>query len=597
MRRSCTACCLLLAVMATGAWARDGEDVLAASRQLYEQGKYDSTAALITSFLRNNGRDPSAEHLVPLLLESLVRTGDDRHVRRLVTVYLRKYAQSPYAARVHYLSGVAHVRGEEYARALQDFSAARKLGLNPQLDSLALATVRSLCERSLTVEEVGKFLETGPFEPGIEEVLRYCHTVKLYEAGRTGQARQAAGEFSREYSRSPFASDVKSLQSKARAQQRDQISVGLLAPLSGYDADLGKSIVQGVQLAVDTYNRAHPYKINLIIADTRADMVTTAYRTRELIEEHQVSVILGPVLSSTAVVAAAMLAGREIVMITPTATEDGIARLDPFVFQLNVTLGVLGRRMARYAMHNLAIREFAILSPLSDYGRLVSESFKNEISAQGGSVVAHEWYDEGANDFRPQFESLRGALIQRRRDTAHDNLLGSEGAPFREDSLRLLDSVLAVGGLFMPAEAPDVVMLAPQVAFHKIRTQLLGATGWHTPRVILDGKRYVNDAFVVTGAEVSPQDPLWLDFSERYNRQFSREPDRVAALGYDAASLIVSLLSNRGGAIAGPEIAAALRKLQGYRGVSGLVSFDPSTGVNTEAGIVKISNRQFVRVE
>jgi ABC-type branched-subunit amino acid transport system substrate-binding protein len=46
-----------------------------------------------------------------------------------------------------------------------------------------------------------------------------------------------------------------------------------------------------------------------------------------MIHSHKVPAIIGPVLSANAAVAAAMLIDRDIVMVTPTATDDGIARL------------------------------------------------------------------------------------------------------------------------------------------------------------------------------------------------------------------------------------------------------------------------------
>lgn len=592
----------VLLLLAVGSMARSGEGsaVLVRARAMYEQGKLDSSAALIKAFLKTNGKDPAAEHLVPLLLESLVRLKDDRYSRKLINIYLRKYPDASYIARVLYLSGIVFARQEEYADAIGEFSAAHVKGLSPELDSLALSSVRHLCEKSLTAREASGLLRNKNLDPAVIEILQFCQTAKLYQSGKTEQAQQAARGFSKKYSHSSFNTEIKAIQQKARAQQRDQLSVGLLAPLTGYDADIGKQIVQGVQLAVDTYNRGHEYKVNLIIADTKGDMITTAFRVQELIRDHQVSVVLGPVLSPTAVAAAAMLAGKDIVMISPTATEDGIAQLDPNIFQMNVTMGVLGRKIAKYASVNLNIHEFAVMAPLSDYGRLLTESFKREVKAQGGEVVAEEWFDEGANDFRAQFDGLRNKLIHRRVDARSDVMPSgyeSTQKSFREDSLRLADSVLAVGGLFIPAEADDVVMLAPQAAFYKVRTQLLGATGWHSTKVILDGKRYVNDAIIVTSFEINKQDPRWIDFSARYSQQFSGEPDRVAALGFDAASLLCGVVNSKGSGVSSLEITESLRAVRGYRGVSGLISFDGESGVNTEAAIVKISKKQFLRVQ
>jgi ABC-type branched-subunit amino acid transport system substrate-binding protein len=589
----------LCSVWALAVKTADPQDVFSRAQRAYSEGNYAQSVAILRSYIKDNGRDSATEYLVPLLLEALVRTNDVDISPKLINIYQRRFTQSPYLPRVFYLSGILSARTEEYVQAIEHFSLAIAGGLSPELDSLALNNVRGLCQKALTAQELNSLAEKN-LQPRVMETVRYYRTLKLYESGQVAKAGMAAEEFSRQYDRSPLSSSAKTIEKNARTQQRDRFNIGLLAPLSGYDADIGKSIVQATQLAVDTYNRSHEYKINLVICDTRGNMVETARKTFELVHEHKVAMILGPVLSANAVVAAAAVAGHDVVMLSPTATEEGIAELGSNVFQMNVTLGVLGRRVAEYAMKNLNIREFAIFAPISEYGRYLSESFKKEVLAQGGTIVAEEHFDEAASDFRPQFQSLRNKLIKYRREKAAAEQAVGAGdlkTSFARDSISLKDSELPVGGLFIPAEAEDVVMIAPQVPFHKIRTQLLGATGWHTPKTILDGKQYVENAIIATSFLDDRTSPQWKQFSERYNTQFKTEPDRVAALGYDAAQIVCSILQKLGSTANTQSLSAALHDTRGYRGVSGVVSFDKDKGMNSEATILKIANKTFVRVQ
>ena len=66
--------------------------------------------------------------------------------------------------------------------------------------------------------------------------------------------------------------------------------------------------------------------------------------------------------------------------------------------------------------------------------------------------------------------------------------------------------------------------------------------------------------------------------------------DRVAALGYDAASLVVKVIKKSEISV---KIGEALRRIQGFNGLSGNVSFDQDNGANTEASIFKISTSGF----
>jgi ABC-type branched-subunit amino acid transport system substrate-binding protein len=71
----------------------------------------------------------------------------------------------------------------------------------------------------------------------------------------------------------------------------------------------------------------------------------------------------------------------------------------------------------------------------------------------------------------------------------------------------------------------------------------------------------------------------------------------VAALGYDAASLIAAALRQAGTSASAPQIAQALSSIKGYKGASGPISFDGGQRINTEASIIKIKDKQFIRVQ
>ena len=144
--------------------------------------------------------------------------------------------------------------------------------------------------------------------------------------------------------------------------------IGLLVPLTGENADAGKRIAQGVQLAIEKHNTVHRVRLSIVLRDTKGSLIETARATRELLAHERLPAIIGPVLSPTATVTAGMLIGKETVMLTPTATDDGIASLGPNIFQMNITIGVLARSVARYALDNLNIREFIIVAPHTAIG-------------------------------------------------------------------------------------------------------------------------------------------------------------------------------------------------------------------------------------
>jgi ABC-type branched-subunit amino acid transport system substrate-binding protein len=591
--------------------ADEAAEVLIKAQAYYKASRFDSTIYVVRAYLKTHGSDNSSQELVPLLMEALVRKGDFQFSLRLFQIYAKKFPASPFMPRLWYLEGVSQIKEKNYANALLAFTNSLNGGINNTVDSLIQSDVQRLCEKTLTGDELSSLTARTDFHQQIEESLKYFDILKLFQTGMTKAARQKAGDFLKKYPRSQRLSMVKDIFDKSNIQQKGAILIGVLAPLSGNVADVGKQVVQGIQLAIDRFTAGSDVKIKLIIGDTRGNMLETARQTLELINDHHVSVIIGPILSQDAIVAASMLVGKDIVMITPTATDDGIAALGPNIFQMNIPLGVLGAKIAKYAMDNLNIHDFAIISPTSEYGTALSRIFRAEVEKKGCEIVNEQTYDEGTHDFKGQLEKLREDLrIRNKQRTLLEKSLAGEEQPEPKKEKRFdpktdkhmvmpVDSTLQVGGLFIPAESEDVTMIAAQVTFHRIHTQLLGSTGWQTPKTILDGKEYVNNALFSTNHQPgSDGDREWSDFRSAYKTRYNVEPERIAAMGFDATSLVLQVIKENGANnVSAAQLSQALAAVRNYKGASGPVTFDPSMRVNVEAEIMKIKDKQFIRVQ
>jgi branched-chain amino acid transport system substrate-binding protein len=570
--------------------------------QCYKSGSFDSTIAIIRDFLKTWGKDPAAEYLVPLIMEALTRKGEFTSVNRLFDLYEKKYPSSTFMPRVYYLHGCALARERTFSGACESFSKALTEGVSDDLDSLIMKNVETICANESDAAALHAMgIATGN-HPRIREIALYFEIRKFLASGETERAKTCFEEFRKEYPGSRF--QIRAEDFTPPAPQKNRCAIGLLAPLSGDDADAGKRVSQGFRLAIDKYNSRHPFRIDVIPCDTRGSLSETVRKTSQLLDRDRVPVIVGPMLSPTATVAAGMLIGRDAVMLTPTATDDGIAELSPTVFQMNITLGVLARKLARYALNNLNIREFATVAPHNAYGISMAAIFKDEVMKNGGSVFDEEFIEEGGNDFTAQFVNLRRKLLLRRLDEAAKAAGGAGYSPVTAvtpaDSAKWFDSTVSIGGIFMPADADDVVMLAPQVFFNRIKGQLLGSSGWHSAKTIADGKQYVQNAIISTPFEPDSTWKKWPDFRKEYLGRYHEEPDRVAALGFDAGTIVAAAIEYAaagGGAGLPSRIAESIATVQKFEGASGIITFDRNNRTNTEAIILKITPNGFVRVQ
>jgi branched-chain amino acid transport system substrate-binding protein len=583
-----------------------GALVLKRAREFYANGQVDSVVAVIREHLRKNGRDPEAYRLVPLVTEAYIRRGDYAQVHRLIDMYRQRFPESPFLPRLAYLEGVANAREARPVQALASFSTALGLGVPVGLLNVTLGNAELICGRTLGAEELSTLSGRAELHPALLEIVRFYEIQRLIALGQVVRAKNSAEEFRAVYPRSRYSEPVKEFLSQFVKEQQLQrkgpppLQAGLLAPMTGEDADIGKFILHGVKLAIDDYNSRAASPIKLIVYDTKGSPVETARKSKELLLKDQAQLCIGPILSNTAVVSAAMFSDRDIVMITPTANEDGISAISENIFQMNVTLGTMAQRLAKYAIDNMNIRDFAIIAPSSGFGFAMADAFKDELGRRNIEVAYEEYFAEGTHDFSATLGRLRGALIRRRLEEilADRGLMQRVTQLSNSDSSRYADSTLAVGGLFMPlSDYEDVPKLSSQVVFRRIRTQMLGTGGWSDPRVPSgnEGKRYANNAIVSTGIQPDQSSEAWQAFVAAYRARYNDEPNRIAAMGYDAAALVIKAVGEAGGADAA-KLKKALSSIKEYGGLSGMITFDPNTGANGEAIIMKVTDKGFVRV-
>ncbi len=589
-----TAVTLLLLSISLFAAKLTSEEVISKSEAFLEAKQYDSVVVVTRSYLKSNGKSDKAENVVPYLMEAEVRKGKYSRFSKLRKNFKKRFPNSPKLSRVYYLSGIVEAKTEEYVDAVISFSVSEGYSATDEEKALVKKNVDLLARNHLTLDELHA-LTSEPLSPLTREAIAYFYAIRMRNSDPVA-AEELDAKFKFDYPASKYDL-AQSITVKKEDQQVavfENKTVAIMAPLTGKNKRLGKEALNSFSLLLAQHEEQTGEKITLVVVDTKGNPVVTALKTAELIER-KVSAIVGPIMSNTATVAASMLMSHpEIVMITPTATDDGIGSLGKNIFQLNLTTKALADKVARYSIQGLGITEFAILAPISDYGRLMSDYFTTSVLNYGGEVLFTDYFTASAHDHRAQFTALRNFYADRKFGST-DSAYKLSQADQKARARFMEDSTIAVGGLFVPSMADNAVKIAAEVPFYKVQTQLLGSNGWKNNTLILDGGQYVNGAVLSTGHSVSKTGEAWKAFSTAFGMKYDVSPGQmVAPLVYDAGSLLIKAMNN---SATGSDIAGKLWVTAGYQGLSGEVSLDNNDGVNTGAVIMKVSGGKFIRLQ
>lgn len=372
-------------------------------------------------------------------------------------------------------------------------------------------------------------------------------------------------------------------------------TIGVIAPLA---SPPGKDMVDGVLLARELHQLKTGEQVALVFKDSQGSPVRTIKAAQSLIEEHGVIAIIGALTSAETLPIAALAGPYEVPLIAPTASEDGLATLNPYVFQINATPGAQGRRIADFAVRESGLRTLATLASRDSYGERIVKEFTARAEESGSDVIVQTWYEPGTTDYKGQLERIRDAGLALRPPA----ILAAEADSLLLGGIRLAppppvvvdpDTVQPVPvrtleGLLIAGGKDDVLLIAPQIAFHRIHSRLLGSDGWNHHEVARDS--YTDSAVFVAKYSTRSDQVSVHEFLGAFRERFNRDQGIAAALGYDAMATVLTAI-DRGGT-SPRRLQNALENLGEIPGATGKISFSRGNRENAWMYLLTIRNRK-----
>jgi len=366
-------------------------------------------------------------------------------------------------------------------------------------------------------------------------------------------------------------------------------SVGVLLPLSGRYGTFGSLVRRGMELAVEEHNAKYP-PVEFIFRDAGTEPEENARQVSLLANQDRVMVIAGP-LTGAAAVAAATRAQQERVPLLALSQRDGIPETGEYIFRNSLTSQQQVRALVRYAVDAQGLHTFAVLAPENKLGLEMAELFSAAVQQAGGEIVARQSYAESATDFRRQIKLLKGE----NPDLPDVEVEIPRSGP--DKGIKPPPVPLPFQAVFLPDEAARMALVTPQLAFYGIEgAQLLGSNAWNTPELAKSSGRFVEGAVFPDGFFRDSSYPLVRQFVNRYTKKYQEEPSILAAQGYDAAGILLSLL-DRPDVRSREGLRIALSQLRNYPGVTGATSFAASGEAEKDLYLLQVKNGNIVQLD
>lgn len=329
--------------------------------------------------------------------------------------------------------------------------------------------------------------------------------------------------------------------------------------LKGGQASLGQAAMNGFVLALQAADPDQNRKLFASLIDTETNPATTFSAANSIVSA--VSVAAGFTDNDSVLIAGPIFEDEEVPFLSIGATDPSL----PDVIGKSIFLVPFGDNAQAAAAAEFARAEFgntvAILwDATSQYSRTLPRYFRTRFEELGGEVVIDSAYN-GECDI-----SLLGTQVQ--------NLIS---AP----------SFIYLAGL--PACIGEVVSSLRSAG---VDQPIIGGDGLDTPNLLLGGSELTNNVWYTTHAWLSFETgtPEVQQFISSYEQAYGNPPqDAFAALGYDAANLLLDVLQ-RTTDIRPISIAEALEGTSGFQGVTGAITYSAESHVpDKNVWIVKVA--------
>ena len=326
------------------------------------------------------------------------------------------------------------------------------------------------------------------------------------------------------------------------------VKIGLLLPLSGQQAALGRSLLQAAEMGLFEVGDD---RFTLLVEDT-ATTAGADSAARKLLAGGA-RVILGPVFGPEARKIAPIAQGAHVPLLAFTNDQSAA---QPGVYIMGVTPQAQVDRVVSYAVAQ-GKRRFAILSPASPYGNIVTAAYREALVKYGATLAQMAVYDPSSLDYTGTVEQLGQA---HQRD------------PF--DALMLPE-----GGARLRQLAP----LLPAFQIDPRTVQMLGTSLWAGDANLAQETGLVGGWF----ANVAPD--KWQAFVTRYQSVYGAAPDQRAGLVYDSITLVVAL-TQQAGANAAPDFnGPAMTNPNGFAGVTGVFRLNADGTVDRSLAVIEVT--------
>jgi branched-chain amino acid transport system substrate-binding protein len=629
-------------------FSQTAEDHFLLGTKQYTQNELKEAYLSFQEVVEESTRNQRTTAAMIMSAKTLFQLHSFRESIRLLKDYLDTYPRSNYAEDAHYTLALNYYRLNRYSDAAAELLNVLESAKERKTFLRAQKIFENVGSEFLTSQEIKDLLYFAKTDRS--KKLLTLHLAEMeFDQGLYTEAMAHAREVLAGKEEPLAAQRARSL--LVRLQSGTSVKLGVILPLmqkidgAFREKKLAFEILDGVKYAVDEYNLKNSKQGVTVVIDVRdseKDPLVAAREIQPWLDDKEFIGIFGPIFSYEVSPVAGIANSRKIPLITPTATDNGIAAVGSYIFQANPDYSTRGKAMAQYAVLKLGLKNVAVVAPGFQPSKAIADSFVQEALRLGALVVSDKRYLKGATDLRYLFRAMRNeaavfgeeqsidfkgkvsypeilkrltsvgvrkslvdSLSEKQGKVIVQRLFGQKGKamaeslglplqvePFYLDSLQY--PVTSIQAVFSPiSNSSEIGIITSQLTYYNIKAAILGSGEWNDAIELDLNKRYAEGVIFSSDRWVENSYDYNL-FVQNFFQATQRQPTDNVLFGYDAMSLVLTQILN--GGTTRERLTELLGKVSNYSGYHSKISFTEDR-VNSHLNILQYKKGKIGKID
>ena len=322
------------------------------------------------------------------------------------------------------------------------------------------------------------------------------------------------------------------------------VKIGHVAPMTGPQAHLGKDNESGAKLAIEELNAQNleiggaKVKFELLAEDDGADPKQGTIVAQKLVDA-KVNGVIGHLNSGTTIPASKLYSDAGIPQISPSATNPKYTQQGfKTAFRVMANDIQQGKILGEFAAKQGA-KTVAIIDDRTAYGQGLADEFKKAAEASGLKVVASEYTNDKATDFKAILTKIKST----KADLVFYGGMDAQGGP-----------------------------MAKQMKELGLKAKFLGGDGVCTPEFMKLGGPATEGHYCSMPGVPLEKMAKGPEFKDKFTKKFNAEIQLYAPNVYDAVMVMADSMK-RANSVDPAKYLEAVGKTS-YEGVTAKIEFD-----------------------